>query len=51
MRWGLIPSWYKGSLEGYTIKTNNCRYENLLDKPTFRGAATAGFRCVILADG
>lgn len=51
MRWGLIPSWYKGSLEGYTIKTNNCRYENLLDKPTYRGAATAGFRCVILADG
>lgn len=51
MRWGFIPSWFKGRLEDYTLKTNNCRCENLLEKPTYRGAATAGFRCVILADG
>ncbi|XP_054713026.1 abasic site processing protein HMCES-like [Uloborus diversus] len=51
MRWGLIPSWYKGSLEGFTLKTNNCRQEGILEKPTYRGPATAGRRCVILADG
>jgi len=51
MRWGFIPSWYKGRLEEYNLKTNNCRYENILEKPTYKGAAMAGFRCVILADG
>ncbi|GFT42197.1 abasic site processing protein HMCES [Trichonephila clavipes] len=51
MRWGLIPFWYKGNIQECTLKTNNCRSENFLYKQTFRGAALAGRRCVVLADG
>lgn len=51
MRWGFIPSWYKGSIQECFLKTNNCRIEGLLEKPTFRGAAAAGRRCIVLADG
>ncbi|XP_035232440.1 abasic site processing protein HMCES-like, partial [Stegodyphus dumicola] len=51
MRWGFIPSWYKGSYEEFSLKTNNCRIEGILEKPTYRGSAVAGRRCVILADG
>ncbi|GBN08891.1 Embryonic stem cell-specific 5-hydroxymethylcytosine-binding protein [Araneus ventricosus] len=51
MRWGLIPSWYKGNIQECFLKTNNCRHEGILEKPTFRGAAAAGRRCIVLADG
>ncbi|GFT95348.1 embryonic stem cell-specific 5-hydroxymethylcytosine-binding protein [Nephila pilipes] len=51
MRWGFIPSWYKGNIQECFLKTNNCRIEGLMEKPTFRGAASAGRRCIILADG
>nr|XP_042896514.1 abasic site processing protein HMCES isoform X2 [Parasteatoda tepidariorum] len=51
MRWGFIPSWYRGSLESFSLKTNNCRIEGMLEKPTYRGAVTAAQRCVILAEG
>ncbi|GFQ93887.1 abasic site processing protein HMCES [Trichonephila clavata] len=51
MRWGFIPSWYKGDIQECSLKANNCRIEGLLEKPTFRGAASGGRRCVVLADG
>ncbi|KAG8185210.1 hypothetical protein JTE90_025882 [Oedothorax gibbosus] len=51
MRWGLIPSWYRGTLQECPLKNNNCRQEGLLEKPTFKGAAKAGRRCIVLADG
>ncbi|GIX78225.1 abasic site processing protein HMCES [Caerostris darwini] len=51
MRWGLVPSWFKGNLQECPLKTNNCRYESILEKPTFKGAASAGRRCIVLADG
>lgn len=51
MRWGLIPNWYKGSLEEFSFKTNNSRIEGILEKPTFKGPLSSGRRCVILAEG
>uniref|UniRef100_A0A4Q8K4X1 Abasic site processing protein HMCES n=1 Tax=Liphistius thaleban TaxID=1905330 RepID=A0A4Q8K4X1_9ARAC len=51
MRWGLVPSWHRGSLEDFSLKTTNCRLESICDKPTYRGPLQAGRRCVILSDG
>ncbi|GIY73966.1 abasic site processing protein HMCES [Caerostris extrusa] len=51
MRWDLVPSWFKGNLQECPLKTNNCRHESILEKPTFKGAASAGRRCIVLADG
>lgn len=47
-RWGLVPSWAKGSPAGNGII--NARVETLTEKPSFRGIFKRQ-RCLIMADG
>jgi putative SOS response-associated peptidase YedK len=49
MRWGLVPSWAKDIKIGRS--TINARAEDLQTRPAFRGAWTAGRRCLVVADG
>ena len=52
MKWGLIPSWHKGTdSRSFPTLLNNCRYDGMFDKPSFRNAITKRQRCVVLADG
>ncbi|XP_053380265.1 abasic site processing protein HMCES-like [Mercenaria mercenaria] len=51
MRWGLIPSWHKGSAGDKSYETNNCRAESMLEKMTYKVPLQKGRRCVILAEG
>lgn len=51
MKWGLIPSWHKGDPRSFPTLLNNCRYDGMLEKPSFRTAVSRRQRCVVLADG
>ena len=52
MKWGLIPSWHKGAdQKSFPLLLNNCRYDTMLDKPSFNGAVSRRQRCVVLAEG
>lgn len=46
--WGLIPSWYK-TPETIRQKTNNARYDELLEKRSYKEYASQ--RCLILVTG
>jgi putative SOS response-associated peptidase YedK len=48
MRWGLVPSWAKTIATGRS--TFNARAEDVRTRPAFRGAWTAGRRCLVIAD-
>jgi putative SOS response-associated peptidase YedK len=49
MRWGLIPSW--ASDAKISRSTFNARAESVERTPAFRGAWSAGRRCLVVADG
>jgi putative SOS response-associated peptidase YedK len=49
MRWGLVPAWWKKSLEEAPA-TFNARAESVADKPIFR-AAFKERRCIVPASG
>lgn len=53
LRWGLIPGWAKTEQDAAKLRTMtiNCRYETMYEKPSFRGAAGAGRRCLIPVSG
>ena len=51
MKWGLVPSWHKGDPRSFPTLLNNCRYDGMLEKPSFRTAVSRRQRCVVLADG
>lgn len=51
MKWGLIPSWHKGEPSSFPALLNNCRYEGMMEKPSFRNAISRRQRCVVLVDG
>jgi putative SOS response-associated peptidase YedK len=48
MRWGLVPSWAESITIGRS--TFNARAEEVRTRPAFRGAWTAGRRCLVIAD-
>lgn len=48
MRWGLVPPWAKSIAIGRS--TFNARAEDMRTRPAFRGAWTAGRRCLVIAD-
>jgi putative SOS response-associated peptidase YedK len=48
LRWGLVPSWAKGSDTG--LKMINARVETAPERPAFRRAFER-YRCLIVADG
>jgi putative SOS response-associated peptidase YedK len=48
MRWGLVPSWARTIAIGRS--TFNARAEDVRARPAFRGAWTAGRRCLVIAD-
>ena len=52
-RWGRIPGWVKTGDDAKKLRTMtiNCRYETMYEKPSFRGAAGAGRRCLIPISG
>lgn len=52
-RWGMIPGWVKigDDAKKLHMMTINCRYETMYEKPSFRGAAGAGRRCLIPVSG
>lgn len=49
-RWGLIPAWTKDPT-AFNFATFNARGEELAGKPMFRGAWSAGRRCILPASG
>lgn len=49
-RWGLVPSWHKGSLQEWKAATFNARLEEARDKPAFRNVWRFG-RCLVPAAG
>lgn len=51
--WGMIPGWVKTVDDAKKLRTMtiNCRYETMYEKPSFRGAAGAGRRCLIPVSG
>ena len=51
MRWGLIPSWYRGDVRSIEYKMNNARSDGMLAKTSFKRPLQSGRRCVVLADG
>ncbi|XP_077986563.1 abasic site processing protein HMCES-like [Glandiceps talaboti] len=51
MKWGLVPSWHKGSPNKFGYSTMNCRDDSLTQKAMFKKPLERGRRCVILADG
>ncbi len=52
-RWGMVPGWVKTDKDAKKLRTMtiNCRSETMYDKPSFRGAANAGQRCLIPVTG
>jgi putative SOS response-associated peptidase YedK len=54
MRWGLVPSWKKGStfedVTRDTYNTMNARSETVANAPSFRHRVNKG-RCVVIVDG
>jgi len=52
MKWGLVPSWHQGEdASKFPTLLNNCRFEGMLEKPSFRPAVQRRQRCVVLVDG
>ncbi|MCK8494340.1 SOS response-associated peptidase [Spirosoma sp. RP8] len=53
IHWGLIPRWTKSSTDATEIRTKtiNARSESIYEKPSFRGAAQSGKRCLIPVTG
>ena len=51
MKWGLVPSWYRGDPSSFGYKMNNARIESITEKKSFKGALEKGRRCVVLAEG
>eukprot|EP00043_Microstomoeca_roanoka_P007977 m.76897 g.76897 ORF g.76897 m.76897 type:complete len:376 (-) comp14046_c2_seq1:105-1232(-) len=51
MRWGLVPSWYKGTADSFKMHMINARKEGLADISSFRNALERGQRCVVIAEG
>jgi putative SOS response-associated peptidase YedK len=53
IHWGLIPRWTKSNDDASDIRTKtiNARSETIYEKPSFRGAAQAGKRCLIPVTG
>ncbi|WP_338876528.1 SOS response-associated peptidase [Spirosoma sp. SC4-14] len=53
LRWGLIPRWTKSQEDASEIRTRtiNARAETIYEKPSFRGAAQTGKRCLIPVTG
>ncbi|CAN7936977.1 unnamed protein product, partial [Ixodes hexagonus] len=51
MRWGLVPSWHTGDPRNFLFNTVNCRVEGCIGRRSFKGAITAGQRCVVPAEG
>ena len=52
MRWGLIPSWFKGnSNERVSYNMNNARSDTLMEKRSYSIPLRKGQRCVVVADG
>ena len=49
MKWGLVPSWQKEPQTRTLL--NNCRYEGMMEKASFRNAINKRQRCVVLVDG
>ncbi len=52
-QWGLIPHWVKTGADAKKLRamTINARFETVFEKPSFRGAAQAGKRCLIPVSG
>jgi putative SOS response-associated peptidase YedK len=46
--WGVVPFFHKGPAKAWKSSTNNCRSEEMHDKPTFRSALKEK-RCIIPA--
>ncbi|GAB3989658.1 SOS response-associated peptidase [Spirosoma daeguense] len=53
IRWGLIPHWTRSDDAANEIRTKtiNARAETIYEKPSFRGAAQSGKRCLIPVTG
>jgi len=53
MNWGMIPHWTRSGDEADEIRsrTLNAKSETIFEKPSFRGAASGGRRCVIPVTG
>lgn len=49
-RWGLVPSWHRGTLKDWKAATFNARIEEAKNKTSFRAAWRNG-RCLIPAAG
>lgn len=49
-RWGLVPSWHRGTLKEWKASTINARIEEVETKPAFRWSWREG-RCLIPAGG
>ncbi|XP_003385948.1 PREDICTED: embryonic stem cell-specific 5-hydroxymethylcytosine-binding protein-like [Amphimedon queenslandica] len=52
MKWGLVPQWHRGSdCKSFPTLLNNCRFDGMFDKPSFRPAISRRQRCVVLCQG
>ncbi|WP_128546161.1 SOS response-associated peptidase [Larkinella soli] len=53
LQWGLIPHWVRGRDQAEELKarTLNAQSETIFEKPSFRGAAQGGKRCLIPVTG
>lgn len=51
--WGLIPRWVKNSASAIQIRasTLNARSETIYEKPSYKGAAITGHRCIVPTTG
>ncbi|XP_054919353.2 abasic site processing protein HMCES-like isoform X1 [Dermacentor andersoni] len=51
MRWGLIPTWYPGDPQDFSVSTINCRIESATSRNSYKPAIAAGRRCIVIAEG
>ena len=52
MRWGLVPSWFKGADPSkLQFNTPSCCSDTITEKRSFKVPLGKGRRCVVLADG
>ncbi|EGD78673.1 hypothetical protein PTSG_01652 [Salpingoeca rosetta] len=51
MRWGLVPSWHKGTAKDFKMNMVNARKEGLGNISSFRKPLEHGQRCVVIAEG